>query len=271
MSIIHDALKKAEEFKSGKKTADDGVLPLGLNEPKPFAKKNQASPKAIIFVAVAFMAVLFVVFFGHDWIGGLLQKITGSGVGEITKMEVPSESTDPAVLAEKQALEQKKNEEKKQGETQKKADEFAAMYEKGNYEEALKDIEDLIHSMPTDPVAYNNHGIVLKKMGRKKEAMEAYGKALALDPNYAEALNNMAAIYLADRDYAKAKELLLKAISVNANYLDAYLHLAIAYEKNDETEKAKQNYQVFLQKSEGKVEKKIRLQIEERLAGLMEH
>lgn len=271
MSIIHDALKKAEEFKSGKKTEDDATTTPTFKVPTSEVKKNQASPKAIIFVAVAFMSVLAFVFFGRESVGELMQKLTGRGGSQITKMEVPTPPTDPAVIAEQQALEQKKLEDKKQGEAQKKADEFASMYEKGNFEEALVDIEALIHTMPTEPVAYNNYGIVLKRLGRKKEAMEAYGKALALNPDYAEALNNMAAILLAEHDYAKAKELLLKAVNLSPNYLDASLHLAIAYEKNDELEKAKQHYQGFLQKSEGKVDKKIRLQIEGRLAGLMEH
>ena len=271
MSIIHDALKKAEEFKAGKKSEDAGEPSPAVKVAKPAVKKNQASPKVIIFVAVSFMGVIAAIFFGRNTINTLMQKFKGNPVTAITAIEASNINQDPVKIAETQALEQKSVDEKKQGETQKQLDEFASLFEKGNYEEALKSAEELIHAMPTEPAVYNNYGVTLRKLGRNAAATEAYGKALALNPNYAEALNNMAAVYLTNHDYVKAKDLLLKALVVSPSYLDASVHLAIAYEKNDEIEKAKQQYQAFLQKSEGKVDKKIRLQIESRLAGITEH
>jgi tetratricopeptide (TPR) repeat protein len=39
--------------------------------------------------------------------------------------------------------------------------------------------------------AYNNMGNALKEQGKLEEAIEAYNKALAIKPDYAEAYNNM--------------------------------------------------------------------------------
>jgi Flp pilus assembly protein TadD len=146
----------------------------------------------------------------------------------------------------------------------------ALHFQSGEWDLSAKDYSQLVNLSPTDPEARNNYGLVLKKWGKKNEAKEQYSLALALKEDYPEALNNMAVMHILDNNLVEAKQLLKKAIELNPDYLDPYLHLALCLEKNGEITLAEEYYKIFLKNSEGKVDRKIRLQIENRLAKLNE-
>lgn len=74
-----------------------------------------------------------------------------------------------------------------------KKDAAAALVQCGKAEELRKD------NLP----AIVQKGMILQSMGRKKEAIDQYRRALRLDPNYAPALNNMACLYAEDGQDAK--------------------------------------------------------------------
>lgn len=143
-------------------------------------------------------------------------------------------------------------------------------YKNGNFEESAADYEKLIVMDSLNPEVYNNYGVALKKAGKLPKAMANYSKALALKPDYPEALNNLAVAYMADNKYDAAKELLEKATVLDPEYIDARLHLAICLEKTGELQEAISYYEAFLKMSEKKVDRRIRLQVEDRLARLKE-
>ena len=68
------------------------------------------------------------------------------------------------------------------------------LYTKGQYKEALIQAAQLLEQYPNSVNLYNIIGVVNKNMGKLDEALEAYNKALAIKPDYAEAYYNMGII-----------------------------------------------------------------------------
>ena len=66
-----------------------------------------------------------------------------------------------------------------------------SLQEQGKLEEAIEAYNKALAIKPDYAEAYNNMGVTLKEQGKLEEAIEAYNKALAIKPDYAEAYNNM--------------------------------------------------------------------------------
>jgi len=74
-------------------------------------------------------------------------------------------------------------------------------------------------------------------------AIEAYTKAIALDPNYAAAYNKRGFVYADKGQYDRAIEDYNKAIALDPNYAEAYVHRGVAYNEKRQYDKAIINYQ----------------------------
>ena len=61
---------------------------------------------------------------------------------------------------------------------------------------------------------YSNLGLALQEKHKPEEAMEAYKKALAIKPDYAEALSNMGNAF---QDLGKLEKSIIKALDINDN------------------------------------------------------
>jgi tetratricopeptide (TPR) repeat protein len=66
-----------------------------------------------------------------------------------------------------------------------------ALQELGKLEEAIEAYNKALAIKPDYAEAYNNMGVTLKDQGKLEEAIEAYNKALAIKPDYAEVWNNI--------------------------------------------------------------------------------
>ena len=75
------------------------------------------------------------------------------------------------------------------------------------------------------------------------QAIEAYENALAIDPDYVEALINLANIYFHRRDLNRSAQLLERAIQIDQNNCLACYNLANIYDDNGELDKALKYYQ----------------------------
>ena len=62
-----------------------------------------------------------------------------------------------------------------------------ALKEQGKLEEAIEAYNKALAIKPDYAEAYYNMGVALKEQGKLEEAIEAYNKALAIKPDYAEA------------------------------------------------------------------------------------
>ena len=69
---------------------------------------------------------------------------------------------------------------------------------------SLETLKATAEQMPDDPGAQSNYGVGLKSVGRLDEAMERFNAAIALDPTYGRAYNNMGNAFQAMNDYESA-------------------------------------------------------------------
>ena len=95
----------------------------------------------------------------------------------------------------------------------------------GNISEAIKYYKSFINKGFEDKTVFSNYGMLLKRLGKLKEAELFTRKALKLNPNYAIAHANLGWIL---RDLGKLKEAELytrKALELNPNIANAYANL----------------------------------------------
>ena len=96
-----------------------------------------------------------------------------------------------------------------------------------NLPEAIRLIESSLAICSTKPTYFNNYGVVLKEAGRFEEAKSAFEKAIAMKPNYPDALSNLGSVSLILQQPENLIEHFLKsALQFQPNHLDALHHLS---------------------------------------------
>lgn len=267
MSIILDALKKADSAKTKKDQEENKVAgaSAGMFKPgKVSTNRKFVFDRKLRTILVAVVAVLGLVFVSLLVFGPNLKHVfVNANVPKTDTTAQTSQVLDPKVL---ELAEQKKNNQK----IAKLQESAIHNFQNGNYEQSVIDYKDLVELSSSDPEVYNNYGVALKKLGKNKEALLAYETALALKTDYPEALNNIAVINMTENNYNDARRYLEKALELDPEYLDPHLHLALCLEKIGDYESAVGYYESFLEKSLGKVEKRLRVQVESRLEHLKE-
>ncbi|MBI5300119.1 MAG: tetratricopeptide repeat protein [Deltaproteobacteria bacterium] len=234
MSLIFDALKKAE--KDQQKNPD---APLKL--PNPILQENRANAQKRILILLALLLIS----------AGFLAYLRFFKKSSVTAQTAPTpitaegkkgDSSDPNFLKEK----------------------ATTLAHDNKLEEAQIIWQKLTLLLPTDSEVYNNLGFVLKKMGKKEEAYQAYHQALALRKEYPEASNNLGVLLLEDGVRTSAKSEFQKAISLAPNYADPHFNLALVLEQEGSLKEAADQYKTFLQLSPN-LEEGFRKKIEEKI------
>jgi len=98
-------------------------------------------------------------------------------------------------------------------------------HSKGNISEAAKHYQYFINQGFTDHRVFSNYGIILKNLGKSKEAELSYRKAIEIKPDYADAHYNLGNVL---KDIGKLQEAELsyrKAIKIKPDYTKAYYNL----------------------------------------------
>ncbi len=94
---------------------------------------------------------------------------------------------------------------------------------------------------------YFQQGLALEETGAPIEkAIEAYRKAVELNPGAAGALVNLGTIYYRQRRYDEAERQYQKAIEVDANYPLAHYNLGNLYDEQGDFTRAEQHYTTAL-------------------------
>lgn len=77
-------------------------------------------------------------------------------------------------------------------------------------------------------------GAALARLGRAREAVATFEKALTLDPTNAQAKANLGTVYLLTRDHARARQLMEEALRLDSDVSRAHNALGvIAFETGD--------------------------------------
>ncbi|MBI4834933.1 MAG: tetratricopeptide repeat protein [Planctomycetes bacterium] len=85
-------------------------------------------------------------------------------------------------------------------------------------------------------------GRALSEERKNEEAIEAYEKAIEIEPEYAEAYNDIGLIHEGNGNYKKAVLSYKTAIRINPDYADAYNNLGLVYGKMGDYEREKEAY-----------------------------
>lgn len=88
---------------------------------------------------------------------------------------------------------------------------------------------------------HNEKGLVLFYRGVFSAALDHFFKALELEPQSAEILNNIGYAYLKKKEYNKAEEYFKKALDIFPDFSEAYNNLGLLYMDNSKYELAIEN------------------------------
>ena len=114
--------------------------------------------------------------------------------------------------------------------------------EQGKLEEAIEAYNKALAIKPDYAEAYNNMGIALQEQGKLEEAIEAYNKALAIKPDYAEAYYNMGIALKEQGKLEEAIEAYNKALAIKPDYAEAYNNMGNALKEQGKLEEAIEAY-----------------------------
>ena len=79
----------------------------------------------------------------------------------------------------------------------------------GRYSEAISYYEEFIKIDPASEFGYINLAVALKKLGHIERSRSLYNKALGINPNNSDSLNNLGNLYLSSGENQKAKQYFL--------------------------------------------------------------
>jgi tetratricopeptide (TPR) repeat protein len=102
---------------------------------------------------------------------------------------------------------------------------------------------DAYRKAPRDSaVVWNKLGMAYHHMFALDQAKADYMRALQLDPKYGEALNNLAAVYYAEKDYRRAEKTYRRALKLIPTSATAYNNLGTAYFADGKTKRGAEAY-----------------------------
>ncbi|MDP2600163.1 MAG: tetratricopeptide repeat protein [Deltaproteobacteria bacterium] len=118
----------------------------------------------------------------------------------------------------------------------------AVLKKLGRDEEALAAYDKAIAIDPNYAYAHNNRGNVLEKLGRDQEALASFDKALAIDLNEAFAHYNRGVVLCKLGRYEEALASFDKVIAIDPNYADAHYNRGAVLKKLGRDEEALASY-----------------------------
>jgi tetratricopeptide (TPR) repeat protein len=115
------------------------------------------------------------------------------------------------------------------------------------YLDALDYYRAALAKNPSSPTIYNKAGIAELLMQRYREAGRDFERAIHLDRQYADAVNNLGVIYYEAKKYGKALKQYAKAIRLRPDSASFFSNRGAAYFGKKEFEKASEAYSKALQ------------------------
>ena len=115
-------------------------------------------------------------------------------------------------------------------------------YNQGNFLFVVEMAESLSKQFPKSLIVWNLLGVSAVQIGMQDKAINAFQKALSLNPNNAEVYNNMGIAFRDKGMLNEAIEAYNKAISIKYNYAEAYYNKGIATQDQNKQEVAIEAY-----------------------------
>jgi Tfp pilus assembly protein PilF len=105
----------------------------------------------------------------------------------------------------------------------------SALDELQRYPEALAALKDILEENPDSAAAWNNIGVVCRRIGKLDDARKAFEKAYRLDPENADHLIGLGAVCLQLSDPGNALQYLQLATELMPGHPAAHANLALTY------------------------------------------
>ena len=112
--------------------------------------------------------------------------------------------------------------------------------------EAVASYTQAIKINPNYADAFNNLGNTLREQGKIEGAIDCYIKALSVRPDFAEAYLNMGVTLVDKGKLAEAIESFKKALAIKTDYTEAYLNMGVAFAKQNKHAEAIDSYKKVL-------------------------
>ena len=130
----------------------------------------------------------------------LLDKLKSGDINNLQNMQVNPQNANQISILEKRSYQ---------------------FYNDGKFNEAIKDIDEMIKLKPEGKSGYlNNMALCYQGLNKSEKAKECFEEALISDDKNINALNGIASYYLQKNNRNKAKEYIERIIKINPN--DAY-------------------------------------------------
>jgi tetratricopeptide (TPR) repeat protein len=88
-----------------------------------------------------------------------------------------------------------------------------------NYQEAIKDFDQVLENDPKNTIALNGKGGSLALIGNTTQAMKYFDQVLEINPNDVNGLNNKASMFMILGNYTTASQYLNKSLTINSQNL----------------------------------------------------
>ena len=121
-----------------------------------------------------------------------------------------------------------------------------ALADQGNLEKALEAYGKALSIKPDYVDAYINMGTALRDQGKLDEAITTYKESIALKPDYAEAYNNLGNALKDKGKLEEAIDAFQKAISIKPDFAQAWNNLYFPLQAIKLQNKSDQNLKVTL-------------------------
>jgi tetratricopeptide (TPR) repeat protein len=113
----------------------------------------------------------------------------------------------------------------------------------GDYETAINAYNKALKIQPSLAEVWNNRGVILTKLKRYSEAINSYEQALKIRSNYPDAWNNQGVVLGKIKSYEMAVESYNQAVKLKPDYGDAWNNRGFALTKLKKYDEAIQSYQ----------------------------
>lgn len=164
---------------------------------------------------------------------------SGEDVTDTTKRDIPpSENTKkPAEIVQKGEVVA----------TTQELSQGKALYQGGNYEDAMRAYENLLQKYPNDANLHFLMGAAKQKLVRNQEALLEYQRAVELNPQMDKAWQQIGFILTDRMDYKRAEQAFQRAISIDPKAGASWEGLAQTYFSMQDQQKAEDAYKKLLE------------------------
>jgi len=117
-----------------------------------------------------------------------------------------------------------------------------ASFQQGNYPNALEILLPLTKTNSSNAFVWFLTATVFAQFNQLEKSEQAFLRAIAIQPNYPEAFNNLGVVYEKGNNIDLAREQYENAISLKPDYINALYNLGNVYQTQHQLDKAAENY-----------------------------